>query len=109
VPIVLDRPLPKEVHDLDQSCIFGLTIDPESLREIRKERLETMRVSSRSAYGDMDHILAELEWAEDLFRQHPTWPVIDVTRKAVEETASVILRIMAERGISVMEGEAGQL
>ena len=62
----------------------------------------------RSNYGDMDYILAELEWSEALFRQNPGWPVIDVTKRAVEETASIIVRIMSERGIRDV-GEVGQL
>ena len=109
VPVVLDRDLPRELHDVDQRRIFGLTIDPESLRDIRQVRLATMGVPGRSNYGDMDYILAELEWSEGLFRQHPDWPVIDVTRRAVEETASIIFRIMGERGLGRDLGEAGQL
>lgn len=109
VPVVLEQDLPEEVHRLDQRRIFGLTIDPESLRDIRRQRLETMRMLQRTNYDDMDYILAELEWCEDIFRQHPRWPVIDVTRKAVEETAAFILRIMGERGIGRDIGEVGQL
>jgi regulator of PEP synthase PpsR (kinase-PPPase family) len=109
VPVVLDQDPPAEVYEIDQRRVFGLTIDPESLRDIRRTRLATMRMSSRTNYGDMDYILAELEWAEELFRRNPGWPVIDVTRKAVEETAAMILRILAERGIGRDIGEVGQL
>lgn len=109
VPVVLDRPLPPVIQELDQRRIFGLTVDPETLADIRRERLATMRVMGRSNYGDMDYILAELEWSEVLFRQHPSWPVIDVTRRAVEETAAIIVRIMSERGLGRDVGEVGQL
>ncbi|MEC8424651.1 MAG: pyruvate, water dikinase regulatory protein [Myxococcota bacterium] len=109
VPVVLDRPLPPVIHELDQKRIFGLTVDPETLADIRRERLATMRVMGRSNYGDMDYILAELEWSEVLFRQNPGWPVIDVTKRAVEETASIIVRIMSERGMGRDVGEVGQL
>lgn len=109
VPIVLEQDPPEELYRLDQRRVFGLTIDPESLRDIRRERLETMRVASRTNYDDMDYILAELEWCEDIFRRHPEWPVIDVTRRAVEETAANILRIMGERGLGRDVGEVGQL
>jgi regulator of PEP synthase PpsR (kinase-PPPase family) len=57
----------------------------------------------------MDYILAELEWSESLFRHHPHWPVIDVTRKAVEETAALILKVLDERGLGRDLGEIGQL
>lgn len=109
VPIVFNKQPPDTLFELDQRCIFGLTIDPESLQNIRQERLATMRMASRTNYGDMDYILAELEWSEELFRQNPQWPVIDVTRRAVEETAAIILKIMGERGLTHVDGEAGQL
>jgi regulator of PEP synthase PpsR (kinase-PPPase family) len=109
VPIVLNRPLPPTVFNLDQQRIFGLTIDPDSLAAIRQQRLATMRVGVRSDYGEMGHIYEELDWSERLFRSRPTWPVIDVTGRAVEETASVILKIMGERGIGREVGEVGQL
>jgi len=109
VPIVLDRPLPDILHSVDQNRVFALTIDPESLRDIRYQRMETMKMPGRTNYSDMDYILAELEWAEDLFRKHPSWPVIDVTRKAVEETAAIILKILGDRGLTTDTRESGQL
>lgn len=109
VPIVLDRPLPDTLRSVDQNRVFALTIDPESLRDIRYQRMETMKMPGRTNYSDMDYILAELEWAEDLFRKHPSWPVIDVTRKAVEETAAIILKILGDRGLTTDTRESGQL
>lgn len=109
VPVVLNRPIETEVYDVDQRRIFCLTIDPGSLQEIRRQRMATMRMSSNTPYGDMDHILAELEWAEELFRRNPSWPVIDVTNKAVEETAATILKIIHERGMGSDWREPGQL
>jgi hypothetical protein len=109
VPVVLERPLPGELDAIDQRRIYALTIDPEALRDIRRQRLKTMAMPAQTNYGDMDYILAELEWAEHLFRQRPAWPVVDVTRKAVEETAATILKLMLERGLTRDRGEAGQL
>jgi hypothetical protein len=45
----------------------------------------------------LEHIRRELEYSQQVFRKHPDWPVIDVTGKAIEETASDILRLMARR------------
>ncbi len=109
VPVVLDRPIDPQVHDVDQRRIFALTIDPTSLQRIRQQRMKTMRMSGQANYGDMGYILAELEWAEEQFRRFPTWPVIDVTNKAVEETAATILRIMGDRGLLSDGREVGQL
>ena len=113
VPLVLDRPFPRPLFEADQRRVFALTIDPGSLREIRRQRLKTMRVPGRTNYSDMNYILAELEWAEGLYRKYPSWPVIDVTQKAVEETAATIIKVMHDRGLgNDMRGmirETGQL
>ena len=109
VPVVLDRPLPDQVFRIDQRRIFGLTIDPACLMEIRRQRLAHMQVPGLANYGDIDYILAELEYSEQLFKKHRNWPVIDVTNKAVEETAGTLLRIMGERGLGRDIGEVGQL
>ncbi len=109
VPVVLGRPVPEELYAIDQRRIFALTIDPESLQEIRKQRLRTMGLPGRSNYGEIDYILAELEFADELFRRNAGWPVIDVTRKAVEETAATIIKILHERGMHSDWREPGQL
>lgn len=109
VPVVLDHPFPPELLQVDQRRIFALTIDPAALQDIRQQRLKTLSLTRHSPYGDMDYILAELEWAEGLFRRFPSWPVIDVTRKAVEETAAMILKTLQDRGLTRERGEVGQL
>jgi regulator of PEP synthase PpsR (kinase-PPPase family) len=109
VPLVLDRPIPRELFQIDQIRIFALIISPDALQNIRKVRLRTMGMRDQTNYGDMDYILAELENARDLYRQHPQWPVIDVTGKALEETASTILEIYYERGFGSNLGDVSQL
>ncbi|MCB9759036.1 MAG: kinase/pyrophosphorylase [Alphaproteobacteria bacterium] len=109
VPMVLDRPVPEPLWDVDPRRIFALTIDPSVLSSIRTQRLSQMRMSDRTNYCQMDYILAELDYAHDLFSRNREWPVIDVTDKAVEETAAIILKILAERGLTDPVGEAGQL
>ena len=59
-----------------------------------------MHMSDRTNYGQLDYILAELDFAHDLYSRTKEWPVIDVTGKAVEETAAIILKIMADRGLT---------
>ena len=109
IPIVLNRPLPKALFEIDQNSIFALTIDPDVLQQIRKQRLKTLMVSNRSSYSDIEHIWAELDWADQMYRRNPTWPVIDVTKRAVEETSSIILQAMADRGLAHSHTEIGQL
>lgn len=109
VPIVLDRPPPSELFEVDQGRIFALTIDPSVLREIRASRLATLRMAPTTNYGDQDYILAEIEYADDLYLGNPDWPVLDVTNRAIEETAARILRIFQDRGHNVPVGEVSQL
>lgn len=109
VPLVLDRPLPEPLLSVDPSRVFALTIAPEKLREIRRSRLRTMGMGNAVNYDDMDYILAELEYSERLFRSHREWPVIDVTDRAVEETASHILGVLQERGLLSSDGLPGPL
>ena len=56
-------------------------------------------------YDDFDYILAELEYADRLYRSYREWPVIDVTSKAVEETAAHILSVLNDRGLVSPDGE----
>lgn len=109
VPLVLDRPPPAELFQIDPKRVFALYIDAHTLQRIRRARLKTMGVSDGANYGDIDYILAELEAAEALYKRNPTWPVIDITSKAVEESAATILQILQERGLSAPLGEVSQL
>jgi len=99
VPIVLDQQAPRPLHDVDDNRVFGLTIDPEALQEIRLARIRSMGMQRHVNYCDMDYILAELEYANTLFLGNRQWPIINVTGKAVEETAATILGILNDRGL----------
>ncbi|MCB9669368.1 MAG: kinase/pyrophosphorylase [Alphaproteobacteria bacterium] len=108
VPIVLDHDLPPWLFEVDPRRVFALTIGPDALQSIRSSRLRAMGVGV-SNYDDRDYILAELEYANDLFRAHPEWPLIDVTNKAIEETAATILQVMRDRGLAEPFGDPSQL
>jgi regulator of PEP synthase PpsR (kinase-PPPase family) len=97
VPLVLGIEPPAELFQIDQEKIFGLTIKAESLLQIRQARLKHLGMPSDTSYGQRDHIAQEIAFAQSLFRQHPAWPVLDITGKAVEETAADILRIKKDR------------
>jgi hypothetical protein len=97
VPLVLGIEPPKELFEIQQEKIFGLTIKPEALLQIRQARLKHLGMPPDTSYGQRDHITQEIAYAQSLFREHPSWPVIDITGKAVEETAADILRIKKDR------------
>ncbi|RZB43854.1 pyruvate, phosphate dikinase regulatory protein 1, chloroplastic-like [Glycine soja] len=99
VPIVLGVGVPRTLFEVDPKKVFGLTINPLILQNIRRTRTKTMGLSSdgRSNYSEMNYVREELEFAGRLFAQSPLWPVIDVTGKAIEETAAVVLRLYHDR------------
>ena len=98
IPIINQTPIPEKVFEIDQRKIFALTIDPEALIEIRRKRL--IRLGAREHLGDYaseDKIIEEIEWATDIFQENKRRPVFNVTNKALEETASDILKLMKEK------------
>ncbi|NHN89385.1 pyruvate, water dikinase regulatory protein [Acetobacter conturbans] len=101
VPLVPDTPLPPELFEL-KVPVIGLTIAPEALIEIRRTRLNTMvptkhhtgGVSLRqTSYIDPDEVRSELLWAKRLCGRHG-WPIIDITRRSIEETSAAVLDIL---------------
>jgi len=97
-PLVLGHEAPKELSDVDPRRVFALTLAPDALQAIRRSRLQAMRMGETS-YCDMGYILDELDQADRLFRAH-RWAVLDVTDKAIEETAASILAILAQNGLA---------
>lgn len=97
IPLVPHVPLSDEIYEVPKEKIVGLTIRPDVLEDIRNERLKTMGVIGYSEYNDMAKILDELDYAEKVTKRIGC-PVIDVSHKAVEETANTILQIYMSRG-----------
>jgi regulator of PEP synthase PpsR (kinase-PPPase family) len=97
VPLVLGIDPPEELAQVDDRKVFGLIINPDTLMRIRQARLKHLGMSTDSEYGKRHHIDTEINYAREVFRKHPNWPVIDVTNRAIEETAADILRIYQER------------
>jgi regulator of PEP synthase PpsR (kinase-PPPase family) len=101
IPIVRGIPLPKEVFESDPNKIVCLTIQADVLHTIRKARLDRLgkdpRDHSNESYASMEHIVADIEFANEIFKQNRKWPVFDVSGKALEETAAEVLRIVQTR------------
>jgi regulator of PEP synthase PpsR (kinase-PPPase family) len=96
-PIVLGVPLPPEIEEAPRDRVVGLTIEIDQLVEIRKARLKQLGMPMDAGYGLREQVKQELEYARKIFRDHPHWPVIDVTAIAIEETAVVILDSLRDR------------
>ncbi|MCO4754223.1 MAG: kinase/pyrophosphorylase [Bacteriovoracaceae bacterium] len=97
IPIVMDVHLPEKLFEIDQRKIFGLTIDPEALHQIRTNRLTRLGVDQQGDYADIRKVAEEIEWANNIFSQNKRWPVFNVTGKALEETAAEILKMLNMR------------
>jgi regulator of PEP synthase PpsR (kinase-PPPase family) len=97
VPLVLNSALPEELFKVDQRKIVGLIIDIDSLQRIRKNRLEKFGQDTGGEYASLAQISKEIEYAEGLFKQNKRWPVFNVTERALEETATEIVRIISAR------------
>ena len=97
IPIVMDVPLPEKLFEIDQRKIFGLTIDPEALHQIRQNRLTRLGVDRQGDYADIRKVAEEIEWANNIFSQNKRWPVFNVTVKALEETAAEIIKMLNMR------------
>ena len=96
-PIVLGIDLPVELEDAPQDRVVALTIEINQLVEIRKARLKQLGMPVDASYGLTEQVKQELEYAGSIFKAHPRWPVIDVTGRAIEETAVIILETLKER------------
>ena len=100
IPIIQDFQVPSEVFRCDQRKIIGLTIDPEDLTQIRRNRLTRLGQNRGGNYADPEKINDEIAYSDTLFNVNRKWPVINVTGKALEETASEIIRLMASRRLT---------
>ena len=96
VPLVLGVAPPPELEEVAGHKVIGLTIDPDLLMDIRRKRLEQLGMPVDTSYGMRDHVKSELDFANTIFRRHPDWMIINVTNRAIEETATVILEYSKE-------------
>jgi [pyruvate, water dikinase]-phosphate phosphotransferase / [pyruvate, water dikinase] kinase len=101
VPIVMGVPLPDKLFQVDQRKIFGLTIDPDELFRIRKNRLSRLGLANDEGdYADIAKVSEEIEWANRIFSENKRWPVFNVTGKALEETAAEIIKLLNMRKVN---------
>lgn len=93
VPMVPEVAPPQQLFEIAPERIVGLVIDPSKLNNIRSERLKSMGLDTASCYADSVRILEELEYAKNIMRKLKC-PIIDVSNKAIEETANKILELV---------------
>jgi len=96
IPIVIESPPPQILYGLVHPLVVGLTTSPDRLIQIRRNRLLSLNQSPETAYVDQEQVSAELAFARRIFSDQG-WPVIDVTRRSIEETAAAIINLVNEK------------
>jgi hypothetical protein len=95
IPIVHNQPFPVGIEKLTRPLIVGLTASPERLVQIRRNRLLSLKETTETDYINMDSVRDEIIHARKLIAKHG-WPMIDVSRRSIEETAAAILNLFQE-------------
>jgi len=97
VPLVPGHELPPKLFELKKPLIVGLVVSPDRLIQIRRNRLLSLNETRESTYVDVEAVREETVRARRLFDKRG-WPVIDVTRRSVEETAAAVINLLRARG-----------
>ena len=93
IPLVGKQEIPNILKEDNKNfCVIGLVVEASRLSDIRTNRLEIMKEVNIPNYSSLDFVQKELEDSKKLFKKY-NWPIIDVTRKSVEETAASVIRI----------------
>jgi regulator of PEP synthase PpsR (kinase-PPPase family) len=98
VPLVPGSDLPERLLKVKKPLIVGLIVSPDRLIQIRRNRLLSLNEGRDTSYIDQDAVREETIRARRLFEKHG-WPIIDVTRRSVEETAASVINLLStQRG-----------
>jgi regulator of PEP synthase PpsR (kinase-PPPase family) len=96
VPLVPGVPVPRELLNASKPLIVGLWASPDRLTQVRRNRLTTLGEVRDTSYVDLDAVRSEVTATRKLFETRE-WPVIDVSRRSVEETAASVMNLLAEK------------
>ncbi len=99
IPLVIESPPPASLFTLKNPVVVGLTTSPERLIQVRRNRLLALNQAPETAYVDQERVSAEVAFARRMFSDRG-WPVIDVTRRSIEETAAAVINLVNERNPS---------
>jgi [pyruvate, water dikinase]-phosphate phosphotransferase / [pyruvate, water dikinase] kinase len=105
IPLVVESPPPSALFGLRHPLVVGLTTAPERLIQVRRNRLLSLGQAPETAYVDQERVAREVQFARRMFADNG-WPVIDVTRRSIEETAAAIINLYNARG-EAADGASG--
>ncbi|MBT0668862.1 kinase/pyrophosphorylase [Novosphingobium profundi] len=106
IPIVPESPPPGLLFGLKRPMVVGLTTAPERLIQVRRNRLLSLSQSPDTDYVQQEKVESEVKYARRMFADN-SWPVIDVTRRSIEETAAAVINLFNERKASGRQGQIG--
>ena len=93
IPLINENSIPQKLKENPRiSCVVGLIAEPNRLYDVRKNRLTTIKENEKTNYTNLENIEDELSKSKQAFKKYQ-WPIIDVTRKSVEETAASVIKI----------------
>jgi hypothetical protein len=93
IPIINENSIPAELTKNPKVlCVVGLIAEPSRLLDVRKNRMNFLSEKKPGSYTDIEKIRLEVEMSKNIFKKN-SWPIIDVTRKSVEESAASIIKI----------------
>ncbi|MDX2211607.1 MAG: pyruvate, water dikinase regulatory protein, partial [Sphingopyxis sp.] len=96
IPIVVESPPPPALFSLKNPLVVGLTTSADRLIQVRRNRLLSLNQAPETAYVDEEAVTREVAYARRMFADNG-WPVIDVTRRSIEETAAAIIALVSQR------------
>jgi len=96
IPIVPESPPPANLFTLTNPLVVGLTTSPDRLVAVRRNRLSALGADRTLNYADEDAVKREIAYARRMFADND-WPVIDVTRRSIEESAAAIIKLVEDR------------
>lgn len=96
IPIVVESPPPSILYALKHPLVVGLTTSADRLIQVRRNRLLSLNQVTETSYVDQEAVVREVAFARRMFADNG-WPVIDVTRRSIEETAAAIIALVGER------------
>ena len=109
MPIVVESPPPPALYGLRSPLVVGLITAPERLVQVRRNRMLSLSQSPETAYVNAENVAKEVQFSRRMFADNG-WPVIDVTRRSIEETAAAVINLLNERRSAngSGNGESGQ-
>nr|WP_233150956.1 pyruvate, water dikinase regulatory protein [Sphingomonas sp. BT553] len=96
IPIVVESPPPKSLYSLRNPLVVGLTTSADRLIAVRRNRLLSLNQQPDTPYVEEDAVAREIAFARRMFADNG-WPVIDVTRRSIEETAAAVVSLVNQR------------